>query len=358
MGVELHTLYPYLILIGATMGAVLFYLMLQARRVSRANLALIRLNEQNGFDAPSLLRQAWPLLREAGVRGLRWRLDWFGMLLEQAEGKTDGPFVQRSIAVGEMQLELWLHLPAMKGERRFFGETLVETFLLLLRADMWIKAGVTDAAFAHMSRMSLFLQHDMKNVAQFIQLMADQVESAPSGKEAQVLAQLRACAPVIRERADRIVAALVGRTTPVDPVGGLFRFRPVLETLCRFHQLSCTIDGDGSLHLPQQPVSTALDNILKNYRDAALREPAAQIHLDIVIAQKPQEVVVTISAPALKAPDGLERLFEPFWSSDPNGLGIGLYQARQLVGAAGGTLAACVTPAGALGFRMVCREHA
>lgn len=350
---ELHTLYPYLILIGATIGAVLFYLMLQARRVSRANLALIRLNEQGGFDVPALLRQAWPLLREAGVRGMRWRLDWFGMPLEQSEGRAEGACVQRSIAVGEMRLELWLYQAAMKGERRFFGEALAETFLLLLRADMWIKAGVTDAAFAHMSRMSLFLQHDMKNVAQFIQLMADQVENAPPGKEAQVLVQLRACAPVIRERADRIVSALVDRTLQAEPAPGEFRFRPALETLCRFHQLSFALRGDGTLRLPEQPVSTAFDNILKNYRDAALRDHAAQVHLDIAITQDQDEVEVTISAPGLVAPPDLERLFEPFWSSDPNGLGIGLYQARQLIAGCGGTLGALLTPTGALGFRLV-----
>ena len=33
-----------------------------------------------------------------------------------------------------------------------------------------------------------------------------------------------------------------------------------------------------------------------------------------------------------------ERLFEPFWSEQSTGLGIGLYQARQLAEAAGGSL--------------------
>ena len=41
-----------------------------------------------------------------------------------------------------------------------------------------------------------------------------------------------------------------------------------------------------------------------------------------------------------------ERLFEPFWSEKGDGLGIGLYHARQLVTGAGGSIKA-ITPADA-----------
>ncbi len=204
--------YLYLILIGFTMLGVLLTLWHHARRASRINLALIRLNEQCGFDLPSFLDGAWHLLVQAGLLGLRWRLDWFGVVSEARFGNCadDGRARQavRDVKVGDMAITLTIFRHKGRGERRYFEETLLETLVLLLRTDMLIKAGTTDAALSHMSKLNLFLQHDMKNIAQFVQLMGDQLAAVPAGKELQVLDHLRRAAPLIRHRADRIVRTL------------------------------------------------------------------------------------------------------------------------------------------------------
>ena len=48
-----------------------------------------------------------------------------------------------------------------------------------------------------------------------------------------------------------------------------------------------------------------------------------------------------------------ERLFEPFWSEFGRGRGIGLYQARQLAQAAGGSLVAEAVPGRPLKFTLI-----
>ena len=59
--------YPYLILIGLTIGGVMATLWLHARKASRINLALIRLNEQLRFDVPAFLAGCWPLLEKSAA---------------------------------------------------------------------------------------------------------------------------------------------------------------------------------------------------------------------------------------------------------------------------------------------------
>lgn len=350
---ELEKLYPFLILVGATMGAVLALLWRQARSASRRNLSLIRLNEQLAFDTPNFLRGAWPLLVEAGMRGFVWRLDWFGVQMTGQLGRLDGEAVQREIAVGEMRLALTFYPPRARGERRYFADTLVESFLLLLHTDMLIKAHATEATFSQMARLSLFLQHDMKNVAQFIQLLSDQINATPPGKERQVLDYLRIAVPLMRQRADHIVRTLTGKQS-ADTADCRISLRAEVEQLCALHRLECRIEGDAELQSRQAAINSALDNILKNYSEAGARSGSSPC-MRIAIFDSPTEVVLHIGAEHVvmhisTVPEAA-RLFEPFWSDHPSGLGIGLYQARQGVEECGGSLTAAVD-SGILRFRL------
>jgi signal transduction histidine kinase len=46
------------------------------------------------------------------------------------------------------------------------------------------------------------------------------------------------------------------------------------------------------------------------------------------------------------APDDLDRVFEPFHSSKPSGLGVGLFLVRNIVQSHGGTVSAAARPGG------------
>jgi hypothetical protein len=165
----LNLLYQILIAIGITIAAVVGYLWWQARSASQINLALIRLNEQKHFDVPSFLQSVWPLLKESGLRGFVWKLDWYGVDLLGENGSRDGKEIIRNIAISEMTLDIHFY-QNQRGEKRYFDSTLIETLMLLLRTDMWIKAGSVDATISQMAKLTLFLEHDMKNVAQVIKI--------------------------------------------------------------------------------------------------------------------------------------------------------------------------------------------
>lgn len=333
----IEQIYLAFILMGITIAAVVAALWYQARKASRINLGLIRLNEQHNFDTPIFLEHAWPLLEQAGLQGLSWRLDWFGIVKQGSYGRHVHTSTFKEIEVAEMKLTMNFYQRDNRGEQRYFEETLIATFLLLLRTDMLIKANAIDATFAHMSKLSLFLQHDMKNIAQFIQLMADQLASVPPGKEAQVLAHLRRAAPLIRHRADRIVNTLTAGSNPDEALREI-HLRQLLTGLCALHELEVQIEGDALIHSAGTTIDTALNNILKNYHDASVREQSSKPLMVIAIQTHAQQVSVTIEARNGATAPALERLFEPFWSSDAAGLGIGLYQAKQMLEMQGGSL--------------------
>lgn len=347
----IEQIYPYLILVGSTIGAVLFYLWRQARRVSKLNLALIRLNELHQFDTPAFLRAAWEPLSQAGLLGISWRLDWFGIPVEGTSGQLGGDAIIREIRVGEMHLSVTLFQKGRQGERIYFNESLIETFLLLLRTDMLIKAGSTHAALAQMAKLNLFLQHDMKNVAQFIQFTADHLQGAPEESERQVLNYLRAATPLIRERADRIVRTLMGGQPQNNPLRP-YRLQDEIRQLCHLHRLDCEIQGAADMVVPEHTLDSVLDNLLKNYRDFAQPEDSPQPLIRVVISENGSGVDISFESQQTPPDIPLERLFEPFWSSNPDGLGIGLYQAKQLLEMRGGKLAVRRTENGALQFRV------
>ncbi|GAO35898.1 hypothetical protein SCT_1294 [Sulfuricella sp. T08] len=347
----IEQIYPYLILIGSTIGAVMFYLWRQARRVSKLNLALIRLNEQHQFDTPAFLRAAWEPLSRAGLQGISWRLDWFGIPVEGQAGQLKGEEVFREIRVREMAVAVTLFQKKRQGERHYFNESLIETFLLLLRTDMLIKAGATDASLAQMAKLNLFLQHDMKNIAQFIQFTADHLQGAPEGSEQQVLNYLRTATPLIRERADRIVRTLKGGQPQNNPLRP-YRLQDEIEHLCDLHRLDCDIQGTVDMLAPEHTLDSVLDNILKNYGDFSQPEYGLRPLVHVGISENGNSVDITFESQQTPSDIPLERLFEPFWSSSPDGLGIGLYQAKQLLEMRGGKLGVQRKDNGALQFRI------
>ncbi|CAN5443486.1 hypothetical protein BH11PSE11_BH11PSE11_30680 [soil metagenome] len=344
----LEQLYPLLIVVGATIGVVMAYLWRKARRANDVALNLIRLNEQLLFDTPAFLRAAWPLLSRAGLQGFEWKLDWFGTAVEGRSGQLAANTIRREVQVTDMKLAI-IFQQNRHGEGRYFDEALIETFMLLLRTDMWIKAGATDATFAQMSKLTLFMQHDMKNVAQFIQLMADQLATLPAGKELQVLEYLRTAAPLIRHRADRIVRTLTAGQAQSEVLRSVELVDEVTQ-ICKLYQLDCRITGSAQVRVPAHTLDSALDNILKNYSDLSIRDPAVKPVVSIGIADDATKVRVNIEATGVPAVAHVERLFEPFWSSDPAGLGIGLYQAKQMLEACGGKISATQNDGGQLSF--------
>jgi signal transduction histidine kinase len=92
------------------------------------------------------------------------------------------------------------------------------------------------------------------------------------------------------------------------------------------------VSGD---HIPLQQV---LLNLLTNACDAMADNPPGERRVIIQAAAEGPVIHVTIRDSGCGLPDDPERIFEPFYTTKPHGLGMGLPICRTIIGAHGGRL--------------------
>lgn len=335
------SLYPYLILIGASIIVATVWLLGQASRRARITNEMVSLNEKLGFDLPDFLRHCWEPLKKAGFKGISWQLDWFGSSLTMTQGREGADFIHRKLEVDDITLVVKLYDGKRRFEQRYFSTVISESFFLLLYTDMWVKLGTVQGAFAQTAKLSVFLQHDMKNIVQLISLVAEQLENTPAGKEEKLLNSLRTVMPTLHDRSERFLSTLSSNSPKGDR--GSVRMSEALRKTADIHDLNIAIEGDGQALINEQSLNSICDNLFGNYIDQSRRDPEISPQIEIFIDDADSRLEISIEDRNGKPCRWPERLFEPFWSEKGDGLGIGLYHARQLIQGAGGTLEA-ITP--------------
>lgn len=336
------SLYPYFILIGLSIILATSLLLIQARARVEITNELVQLNQSLHFDLPDFLRHCWQPLSKAGFKGISWNLDWFGSSLSRDEGSEGEVVVERVLEVQDIRLTIKLYDGKRRFEQRYFSTVISESFFLLLYTDMWVKLGTVQGAFAQTAKMSVFLQHDMKNIVQLVSLMTEQLESAPEGSEVKIISGLKTVMPTLRDRSERFLSSLSSKST--STMAEQVDLKEALRKTAEIHELAILVDGDGAPQIGQRTLDSIFDNIFGNYIDQSRRHPEAPLNIHIKIEECDQHLKMIITDRLGKPCLWPERLFEPFWSEKGDGLGIGLYHARQLLTEVGGSLTA-ITPA-------------
>lgn len=342
------SLYPYLILVGMSIIAATSWLLRQARSRAGITNELVQLNQDLGFDLPDFLRLCWQPLQKAGFKGITWELDWFGSNLVYSQGTSAEVVIERVLEVQDITLKIKLHEGKRRFEQRYFSTVLSESFFLLLYTDMWVKLGTVQGTFAQTAKMNVFLQHDMKNIVQLVSLMAEQLEMTPAGQEEKLMKGFKTVMPTLRDRSERFLSTL-SRETPSESEDKI-DLRMTLEKTADIHNLAITISGNQSVLVSEQSLNSLFDNIFGNYIDQSRRSPEKPLDIHVQITPENNLVKLVVVDKLGEPCKWPERLFEPFWSEKGDGLGIGLYHARQLVSEIGGSLRAETPQDGPLSF--------
>jgi signal transduction histidine kinase len=349
--VTIASLYPYFILIGLSIILATSLLLVQARARVEITNELVQLNQSLNFDLPDFLRHCWQPLSKAGFRGVSWELDWFGSAVSMCEGSEAETVVERVLEVRDIRLTIKLYDGKRRFEQRYFSTVIAESFFLLLYTDMWVKLGTVQGAFAQTAKMSVFLQHDMKNIVQLVSLMTEQLETAPEGSEEKIIAGLKTVMPTLRGRSERFLGSLSSQT--YSKIAEQVDLNEALRKTAEIHELAISVQGQGMPQIGQRALDSIFDNIFGNYVDQARRHPENPVKIHINIEQCDGHLTIAIGDEFGQPCLWPERLFEPFWSEKGDGLGIGLYHARQLITDTGGTLTAITPPDEPLKFIVV-----
>ncbi|MBC7918868.1 MAG: hypothetical protein H7Y28_13765, partial [Rhodoferax sp.] len=322
----------------------------RARRYQASIQQLLQLGSQpiEPLDIPEA---AWPALQRAGWLSLRWDGNWYGQPVQGALGAPVAGLLkwrERSFTMhsgDEVQLNVHMAYGALGGESRLFTAQTGQVFLLLLETRLRERTGALSAALAERARLSLYVQHDMRNMAQWVSWVS--TDFAQASNEAALLAaakRLQENAPLALERATRLNIAL-GKSPQVDAARSM-DLRMALEQAAQLAGLEITVEGSAAAWIAPAALARTLDNLLSNlavhWREGHSGQPHAELREDIQAngGVAMSRLRLSCPTPAGGMQLATEKLFEPFASGRPGGLGLGLYQARKSLREAGGDLLA------------------
>jgi C4-dicarboxylate-specific signal transduction histidine kinase len=149
-------------------------------------------------------------------------------------------------------------------------------------------------------------------------------------------------AGIVRHTRDAIVAG-ESKAAPIDLLAMVEDTGELLERELRRSRVTLRIAPQSAvppvLGDPVQ-LQQVLVNLVTNAAEAMREMPEARV-ITIMIEQRAaeMEVVVADTGPGI-APDHLEKLFQPFFTTKPTGVGMGLQICRSAIEAMGGSLTA------------------
>ena len=334
--------------------------------------------------------RARPILQRAGVRALQWEGHWFGDAVTGSWG------MQRKLGVASRQLNAG---PDCTLTVRWVGTgradeagsrvlTVLDVFLQTWLLRMRGKTQAVAVAMAQRAHVHLFWQHDMRNLAQWVGMLADEFGSAADQDLLRLAQRLKRQAPLAQQRARKLLAytanpppkppaaapahagqpksaqaaALQAAQQAEDGPASGFRQSSfgeqvdplaVLEEAALLAGLRTAVTRDAAASYTDaspplisassaQALESAMDNVFSNIaRDEAVRTAGLPIACSWRMLNG--HLRLRLNTPRLSTP-WPERPFEPMRSA--TGSGIGLYQARRALRDARGDLKATATESG------------
>ncbi|MFO0699150.1 MAG: XrtA/PEP-CTERM system histidine kinase PrsK [Nitrospira sp.] len=189
-------------------------------------------------------------------------------------------------------------------------------------------------------RFSIFCLHDLKNLAARLSLVAQNAERY--GED-----------PAFQASAMRTVRDTAAKMTGLISKLSLKSAKPVMtgnpepiDLSALIHDIVTPLQG-GSVRWqidcravqPFIGVREEIHQIMLNIVLNAKQAIDDQGDIRITLVESPEAVIFTVQDTGCGIPEGrLESLFQPAGSSRPGGLGVGLYQCKQIVEAHGGTI--------------------
>lgn len=355
----LTSLWLVFVVTGLTLLMTGITLSWRARRYHHSTQMLLQLGSQNPepLDIPVV---AWPGLLEAGWRHLTLTGDWFGnavqielgsaTTVESARLTTTNPhrshILNRQINSGnDVHLVLTLNHRANRGGERLFAEQLAQVFVLLLETSLRTRTEALSVALAEQARLTLYLQHDMRNLAQWVGwVCSDFVACAEPQALLGAARRLQENAPLALERSRRLMAALGRMPMKERPTG--IDLRLAITQAAQLAGVEIELSGQAQGWIAAGLLARVLDNLFSNiapnWREPLADKPSLQLQMLPTSSSTPAMAQIQFFS---RWPEsGLQiapaKLFEPFASGRPGGLGLGLYQARKSLREAGGELRA------------------
>lgn len=357
-----------LVVAGLSVGFTMLWLRYLSR-LHRQNMdQLLGLREALHDDLLGTLVLHQRTLAKLGLISLDWRGSWYGSPVFTRMGpripanihglaaadepdrlRFDEQVLRQSFHHDDISLEFRVGLKGLHGERRLFAIQAAEVLFAMVQGALAARQLALVAAVNQRAKVGVFLQHDMRNLAQWVQLVAEDFASAEDDVTLMARARrLRSNASLAANRAQRMAQALLNPTwqpsasAPLVPADDpeqeqLLDLKEQIDQAGELHQVQIDLLGAARLHWDGAALASVLDNVLGNVSTLS-RERMLAAHCRVFVVEAEQDTLVHFETPHLPLEIPLEKLFEPWATSGSVNKGLGMYQARKQAQQAGGDL--------------------
>lgn len=358
-----------LVVAGFSVGLTMLWLRHLSRQHRQRMDQLLALREALHDDLLGSLVLHQETLGALGLNSLDWRGYWYGSPVftrlgpkipanvhgddtaAGSDARLSDRVLRKSFQYDDISLEFRVGLKGLRGERHLFAVQAAEVLFAMIQGALAARQLALIAAMSQRAKVGVFLQHDMRNLAQWVQLVAEDFGSADNDELLMARARrLRSSSALAANRAQKMAQALLNTTWQPSMAAPLLSEEASsdhdllnLETHVRdagvMHQVSIDLHGAGSVLWDGSALATVLDNILSNVSGISRMRmvPAA---CRVVINSNAESVEVRFETPHLPLELPLDKLFEPWASTGDTNRGLGMYQARKHAEIAGGRLEA------------------
>ena len=323
-----------LTLLGLSLLSVAYYFRSQSKCLRKALARLYALNQKVDQDALNFFHQAWPILDSVGCLQMKANVEWFGEKRAVSFGVKRELSTRKAffkLARDDMYFDITLFLTRGASEPESLSSLVIKTFVKILEQDLVLKEAEILTSQRRLERYQMYVQHEIKNIAQFIQLLNEQVAMIESdASKIRLVNKLRETIPLMAKRARKTIQNMNQPLSEAHEPSFLM-MRSILQEVLQMYSLEANISGDASVNVSRQLILEVFKNILGNFSDHPSSDQPIKIIIETLLEDGAVQVKIIGQLYGLKHEMVSERLFEPFWTTSESGMGLGLFLARELL---------------------------
>lgn len=215
-----------------------------------------------------------------------------------------------------------------------------------------------ESRLSQLGRMAARLAHDIKNPLNVISGAVHNLRATwPAGEMAEMLSLISEQGQRLADLVDRMRELTRPLTPKLETVDAAQLIRRAAQAVCRANGLRLRLElapAVGMVHVDPGLLQRLLTNALDNAAQATGRHGSVRVAAWLDTRPQGEWLVIAVEddGPGFPA-QVLDHLFEPFVSTRPDGVGLGLVIMREICELHGGTLAVENVPAG--GARVTAR---
>lgn len=333
----IETVYPFFIFAGLIIIGVLTYIRYLTRTAIRSILEFIDLNTTLQYDLHRFLSEVAPVLKKITIDDLFYDITYLNNSLTKGNTSSRNS-IEKTIERGDYRIHIGIVPRHSRGEQYYLNMIVLEILYSLIEMNVLIKIKIINETFYKFSQLQTFILHDAKNLAQFIEFLTYNVRHLDTAeRQERFISYLKETLPAQSRRGATIIGLLeMKKETDVETSDkGHIDLKALLANLAKNYKLDYTITGEGSIIAEEYRIISIFDNILKNVYEKSLEEREVTCTIGITADEKNVKIVISDTGSPIEEK---ARLFEPFFSTKKGGLGIGLFQAKNIANAMKGDI--------------------